>query len=179
MYTQYTHTITMIESNGALISLSSTTSLLLFLTFEAHLLLLVCVEEDDDHDDEEDQECDDDPDDVSHVHRILDRQTHRVPVRAVGVLHVQEVPPGVLGTDLLDQEPGKVAVFPLGVLDHLLGQIPPVEVLTGLNPEVVLPVPGHPGRDGVGADVHLQTDVATADGFDGLGNVVAEHLGSA
>ena len=49
--------------------------------------------------------------------------------------------------------------------------------LSGINP-LGSPVPGHPGGDGVGADLHIEADIAAADGFD-LVRGVSQDLGRA
>ena len=61
---------------------------------------------------------------------------------------------------------------------HLLCQVSPLRLLSRLHPEVSH-VPGGPSGDGIGANLHLQADIATAHGLNVLGDGIAEDLGGA
>lgn len=92
--------------------------------------------------------------------------------------HIQKVFPRIVWLDLFDQESRDVAVFLFRVLDNVFSEVSSVEVLAGLDLEFA-PVPGELDGSGVGADLHLEADVAAADGLHLLGHGVVEDLGDA
>ena len=59
----------------------------------------------------------------------FDVKLHSISVFPMGILNTQKIPSGVGWAHFLHHKSGNVAIFPLGVLDHLFSEVATVQVL--------------------------------------------------
>ena len=65
--------------------------------------------------------------------RTFDVKLDGISVFPMGILHAQEISPGVSWAYFLHHKSGNVAIFSLGVLDHLFGKVATMQVLRDYN----------------------------------------------